>query len=94
MTDPTAIVLKVGNDTIPARFAGSVYYNYEEGKYVQARALGAIAFEQMYKGILKAQAYFVQHGMKLSTTVVISREVYNDEEIDVHTATFAATPLN
>lgn len=74
------------------RFGGSVFYNYREGKAVQARALGARALHQLIKCVRKAQYIFAQHDLLLTSTFDIEHGQYGGEEMAAHTVTFHIQP--
>lgn len=92
MKEPT--ILRVGNETIPAKFAGSIFHilmGDEEAK-VKARAMGSTASHRMFKGVVKAQAYFDQVGLKLFNQLDIEYETI--ERIEKYTKLEKGQRLN
>jgi stage V sporulation protein SpoVS len=88
------IVLKVGVTTDPAKVAGAIYKNIEEGRRVSARAFGASANYVMSKGIAIAHQFFESHGKTLYCQLSTRKEPtrpdggVDDRDIRSFTVTF------
>lgn len=65
MSESTVITLKVKNSTPPAKLAGSIAKNLQEGKSVEIVAVGAGAVNQSIKGITIARGFTAASGVNL-----------------------------
>lgn len=80
------IELKVSSVTVPAKFAGSLVKNLNEGKEVSAKALGMNALYKMIKGIAIAELFVQQNERNNETpkrlVSSITIENYDSEDDD------------
>jgi stage V sporulation protein S len=66
MSESNVIVLRIKNSTPPAKLAGSIAKNLQEGKAVTMIAVGAGAVNQCIKGFSIARGFTAASGLNLA----------------------------